>query len=133
MLDEPIENGRGYTALRKFSSSESLCWRESRSGRSKEWNFSETPMKEPTMEISGRCNWTRPAGFHEAAVASSAIATKASAMPAARAPDPTGLGETENSSCASAFVVAKFATRHTSPVMTKDAAGDMARTDTALP
>ena len=45
-----------------------------------------------TNENSGWRSWARPAGFQEAAVPSSDTATKASAMPAARAPDRRGSG-----------------------------------------
>src|SRR5437899_12582847 len=45
------------------------------------------------METSGRSSCTRPAGLCDAAVASSATAIKAWALPWARAPEPTGLGE----------------------------------------
>src|SRR5437588_545103 len=45
------------------------------------------------METSGRSSCTRPAGLCDAAVASSATPIKARALPCARAPESTGLGE----------------------------------------
>src|SRR5690606_2862019 len=56
-----------------------------------------------TRENSGSSSCVRPPGFHEAAVASSAMAMKALPMPMARAPLPTGFGDDEISiSCAAA-------------------------------
>src|SRR6266446_9275435 len=52
------------------------------------------PFTSYTRESSGLRSWARPAGFQEAAVPSSETATKALAIPAARAPEPARLRET---------------------------------------
>ena len=54
-----------------------------------------------TSDSSGSRSCARPAGFQEAAVPSSETATKAFAMPAARAPEPARLRDTPWA-CASA-------------------------------
>lgn len=49
--------------------------------------------QESLIDSSGISNWIGPAGFQEAAVASSATPIKAPPIPTALGPVPTGLGE----------------------------------------